>query len=129
MAEAISSTSACLAVGLSGISIASCLAGVDMNALICAFGGSLIFVLWAENLSIWKRIGYLLGGWIGGYYLAMEVVSRKFEVTTGLAAFLCGLVTILLAISVLETIETGELPKWVKLLPSAIAKFRKRDAE
>lgn len=119
---------ACMGVGVGGLALASCLSSIDMNALICAFGGACVFILWAKDISLWQRLGYLIAGWIGGYYGAVELVSRNWFTTSGLAAFVCGLLSVLVGISILESFATGELPKWVKLLPGTIAKYLKRDA-
>lgn len=129
MADALTTpVAACMAVGAGGVALASCLSSIDLNAVICAFGGACVFILWAKDISLWQRLGYLIAGWIGGYYGSVELVSRNWFSTSGLAAFICGLLAVLVGISVLEAFETGELPKWIKLLPGTIAKYLKRDA-
>lgn len=128
MADALTTPAACMAVGAGGVALASCLSSIDLNAVICAFGGACVFILWAKDISLWQRLGYLIAGWIGGYYGSVELVSRNWFSTSGLAAFICGLLAVLVGISVLEAFETGELPKWIKLLPGTIAKYLKRDA-
>lgn len=128
MADALTTPAACMAVGAGGVALASCLSSIDLNAVICAFGGACVFILWAKDISLWQRLGYLIAGWIGGYYGSVELVSRNLFSTSGLAAFICGLLAVLVGISVLEAFETGELPKWIKLLPGTIAKYLKRDA-
>lgn len=129
MADALTTPAACMAVGASGLALASCLSTIDMPALVGAFGGSFVFILWARDLVIWKRLGYLLAGWIGGYYAVVELLSRKLILTSGLAGFVSGLLCVVIAVSVLEAIDTGEVPKWIKLIPRAWEKFRKRDTQ
>lgn len=129
MADALTTPAACMAVGASGLALASCLSSIDLTAVIAAFGGACIFVLWAKNISLWQKLGYLIAGWIGGYFGAAELVQRHWIATTGLSAFICGLLSVLVAVSVLEAFETGELPKWIKLLPSTVAKYLKRDTQ
>ncbi len=129
MADALTTpVAACMAVGAGGVALASCLSSIDLNAVICAFGGACIFIIWAKSISILQRIGYLIAGWIGGYYASMELVTREVMKTTGLSAFLCGLLAVVVALSILESFETGEPPKWVKLIPGLITKYFKRDA-
>lgn len=131
MADALTTpVAACMAVGASGVALASCLSSIDLNAVICAFGGACVFILWARDISIWQRLGYLIAGWIAGYYISAELVAKDWYwfTTSGLSSFIWGLLSVSVCISVLESMETGELPKWVKLLPGVIAKYLKRDA-
>ncbi|WP_137138171.1 putative holin [Pseudomonas asiatica] len=122
-------SAACTVVGLGGIALASCLPTIDLNAVVCAFGGALLFILWAKDITLWQRMGYLLAGWIGGYYGSAEILAQAWTKTSGIAAFSCGLATVLVSISVLESITTGKLPKWVTELPAAIGSlFPKRGA-
>ena len=126
MADA-ATPAACTVVGFGGIALASCLPAIDVNAVACSFGGALLFVLWAKELNIFQRLGYLLAGWIGGYYGAAEILAQTWTKTSGIAAFGCGLVTVLVSISVLESFNTGKLPKWLTDLPAAIGSlFPKR---
>ncbi|WP_252361410.1 putative holin [Pseudomonas asiatica] len=124
------SAAACTVVGLGGIALASCLPTIDLNAVVCAFGGALLFILWAKDITLWQRMGYLLAGWIGGYYGSAEILAQAWTKTSGIAAFSCGLATVLVSISVLESITTGKLPKWVTELPAAIGSlFPKRGGQ
>lgn len=129
MADALTTPVACMAVGASGVALASCLPNIDLNAVICAFGGALAFVMWAKDMSLPVRLGYLLVGWIGGYYGAAEILAQAWTKTSGIAAFACGLLTVLISISILESAQTGELPKWTKAIPGLVGRlFSKRDA-
>lgn len=120
MADAVMTPAACMSVGVSGVAIASCFTGIDLQAFVCAFGGAFLFILWAKDISIWQRLGYLIVGWIGGYYGSAEVLAQAWTRTSGITAFGCGLLTVLISISVLESADTGELPKWIKLLPGKV---------
>lgn len=128
MADA-ATPAACMTVGASGIALASCLPFIDLNAVVCAFGGAFLFILWAKNISVWQRLGYLIVGWIGGYYGAAEILAQAWTRTSGVSAFACGLLTVLISISVLESAQTGEFPKWLKLLPGMVSRVFKRDAQ
>lgn len=121
----VATPAACAVIGVGGMAVASCLPQIDLNAFVCSFVGALIFVLWAKELNTAQRVGYLLAGWLGGYYAAAEVLAQAWTKTSGIAAFGCGLVIVLVSISVLETFSTGKLPKWVTELPAAIGRFRR----
>lgn len=121
----VATPAACTVVGFAGVAVASCLPQIDLNAVVCSFVGALIFVLWAKELSTIQRVGYLLAGWVGGYYAAAEVLAQAWTKTSGIAAFGCSLITVLVSISVLETFSTGKLPKWLTELPAAIGKLRR----
>ncbi len=119
----VTTPAACTVVGFTGVAVASCLPQIDLNAVVCSFVGALIFVLWAKELSALQRVGYLLAGWVGGYYAAAEVLAQAWTKTSGIAAFACGLVTVLVSISVLESFKTGTLPRWLTELPNAIGRL------
>lgn len=121
----VASPAACTVVGIAGVAVASCVPEIDLNAVVCAFAGALTFVLWAKELNVLQRLGYLLVGWIGGYYAAAEILAQAWTKTSGIAAFACGLVVVLVSISVLESFNTGKLPKWLTELPSAIGRLRR----
>lgn len=121
----VATPAACTVVGFAGVAVASCLPQIDLNSVVCSFVGALIFVLWAKELSVLQRVGYLLAGWVGGYYAAAEVLAQAWTKTGGIAAFGCSLITVLVSISVLETFSTGKLPKWLTELPAAIGKLRR----
>ncbi len=117
MADALTTPAACMTVGASGVALASCLPSIDLNAVVCAFGGALAFVLWAKDISLLQRLGYLVVGWIGGYYGAAEILAQAWTKTSGIAALACGLLTVVISVSALESFSTGKLPKWVTELP------------
>lgn len=120
----VATPAACSVVGIGGIAVASCLPQIDLNAVVCAFAGALTFVLWAKELTVPQRIGYLLVGWIGGYYAAAEVLAQAWTKTSGIAAFGCGLVAVLASISILERV-----PGFISSLPELISKLLPRRGE
>lgn len=125
----VATPAACSVVGIGGIAFASCLPEIDLSAVVSAFVGALIFVLWAKELTVMQRVGYLLSGWVGGYYASAEILAQAWTKTAGIAAFGCGLVTVLVSISVLESFNTGKLPKWLTELPTAIGRLLPRRGE
>ncbi len=66
MADSLTTAAGTLAIGGAGtIAVASWLPGIDIQAVIGAFGGSFFFILFAKDISALQRAGYLVVGWIG----------------------------------------------------------------
>ncbi|MEN1342128.1 putative holin, partial [Pseudomonas aeruginosa] len=86
MAEPTSS-GAVAAAGAVGLTATAIIPGVDVNAVIGGFAGALLFVLWAHDLTMARRLGYLLASWVGGYYAATEAVGRGATQFSGLPAY------------------------------------------
>lgn len=113
MADALTTAAVTAGAGAAGITLASLFPELDLKAVVGAFGGSFFFILWAKDISIWQRLGYLFVGWIGGYFGAAEFMSRKWTETSGLASFGAGLLCVLICISLSEAVQTGRPPKWL----------------
>ncbi len=127
MADAVS-PAVPLAVGLSGATLVTMFPDLDKGALVGAFGGALMFVVKAKDVGAFTRFLYLIIGWIGGYYMAAEVVAQKWAITSAIAAFGCGLVTVVASISIIDAFQTGQPPKWLSFIPGLIGRvFGKRD--
>lgn len=127
MADAIS-PAVPLAVGLSGATLVTMFPDLDKAALVGAFGGALMFVVRAKDVGAFTRFLYLIIGWIGGYYMAAEVVAQKWALTSAIPAFGFGLVTVVASISIIDAVQTGQPPKWMALIPGFISRiFGKRD--
>ncbi|MCY1296495.1 putative phage holin [compost metagenome] len=108
---------AVVAAGVVGIGASSLLIpGVDMNAVVGAFGGALFFVLWARDLGFLARLGYLLVSWIAGYYVAAEMVGREWAQFSGLPALIAAAGTVTALIGALEWMKGGKMPGWLKLV-------------
>lgn len=127
MADGLTSAAASLAVGGTGITIASYLPGVDLSAVIGSFGGAFFFVLYAKDINAWRRAGYLVVGWIGGYLGAAELLSLKWTQTVGFSSFIAGLFCVAIGISLIEAFDTGKPPKWMQWVINRF--FGKRGAE
>lgn len=75
-----------------GVAIA---AGVDNNAIVAAFAGALMFAFFSAGTSIAVRAGLMVGAWVFGYYLGLEIVKRKIfdfdspPLPSFVAAFFC----------------------------------------
>lgn len=93
MAEPMNTAVPIIALGgLGGVSWA---AGFDQGAVICAFGGALLYVFMAKDTAPFARLFGLLAAWIFGYYAAIEIVSRQLlgfktpPIPAFFAAFFC----------------------------------------
>ncbi|MFV1943933.1 putative holin [Pseudomonas luteola] len=127
MAEPTTSLGTPLAAGFFGLSLASIFPGVDLAAVVGAFGGAFAFIIFAKDLKVLQRLGYLFVGWIGGYFGAVELLAQKWAQTSGFAAFIAGLICVVVCISVLEAIQTGRPPKWLLFILNRF--FGKRDTQ
>ncbi len=116
MAEVISAVAAPAALGASGIAIAALLPGVDIDAVIGAFAGALFLVVFSKDLSVLARLGYLTSSWIFGYYFSTELIDRQIAQSPGLAAFIGGLLCVAICISLLEAVQSGKVPGWIRLV-------------
>lgn len=126
MAEAFTTAAtaaaAPLAVGGTGITIAAMLPGIDLSAVIGAFGGAFFFVLFAKDINNWQRVGYLIVGWIGGYLGAAEFLAQAWTKTSGIASFIAGLLCIVISTSLVESVQTGKPPRWAQFVWGLIAR-------
>jgi len=86
---------------------------LDLSALVGSFGGAWLYVWAARDETLWRKFAYLVAGWIGGYFGAAEVLGKKWMETSGMAGFASGLVCVGIALSILETFQTGRPPKWM----------------
>lgn len=115
MAEPVTSAAVPAAVGASGIVLAALIPGVDVNAVIGSFAGALFLVVFSADLSVPKRVGYLVSSWIFGYFAATELAARQMMQSTGLAAFIGGLLCVGICIGLLDWMQTGKSPWWFRL--------------
>lgn len=127
MADGLTTAGASLAVGVTGISIAALFPGVDLSSVIGAFGGAFFFILFAKDINAWQRAGYLIVGWIGGYFGAAELLSLAWTKTSGMSAFIAGLFCVVIGISVIEAFQTGKPPSWLQWVLNRV--LGKRETE
>lgn len=115
MADGLTTVVGTAAVGIVGNAfVAKYFPGLDLDAVVGAFGGALCFVLFAKNMSALQRIGYLIVGWIGGYYASAEILAQAWTKTSGLSSFIASLITVVVGISIIEAFETGKWPAWLQ---------------
>jgi ABC-type Co2+ transport system permease subunit len=116
MAEAFTAAAAPVVVGAGGITLASMFPGIDLSSVVGAFGGAFFFILFAKDISNWQRIGYLVVGWVGGYFSAAELMSLAWTKTSGFSSFVAGLFCVAICISLLEAVQTGKPPRWLQFV-------------
>lgn len=97
-----------------GISTASLIPGVDVNAVVGGFAGAMFFVVFAKDLTAWSRLGYFIASWVLGYYVASEIIDRNWASTSGLVAFFGALFCVAVCISLLEWVQGGKVPGWLR---------------
>lgn len=115
MAEPTSS-GAVAAAGAVGLTATAIIPGVDVNAVIGGFAGALLFVLWAHDLTMARRLGYLLASWVGGYYAATEAVGRGATQFSGLPAMVTAALIVTILIGVLDWMIGGRAPAWLQIV-------------
>lgn len=103
--------------GLIGVSAASLVPGVDLEAVIGAFAGALFFMVMSKDLSWKARAGNFILSWVGGYFFAAEVVARQWATTSALPAMIGGLFIVAVCISIMEFVQTGKAPGWMSIIP------------
>ncbi|WP_240919549.1 putative holin [Metapseudomonas otitidis] len=118
MAEPSSTALAVAAPTALGITAASLVPGVDLNAVIGGVAGALFFVAWARDLTVWARLAYLFVSWIGGYQVAVEVVGRGYSTYSGLPALISGALIVAALISVADWVRGGQPPAWLRAVMS-----------
>jgi hypothetical protein len=115
MADSLTVAGTQLAVGTAGVGLAS-MFPVDLAAVIGAFGGAFFFILFAKDINNWQRAGYLIVGWIGGYFGSAELLSLAWTRTSGFSSFVAGLVCVVACISIIEAFQTGAWPVWLRAI-------------
>jgi hypothetical protein len=106
MAEPSTTTIAAVSAG---IGFASLFPGIDGNALIGAFTGAALVVVTSKDLTLAKRLAYLVISLIVGYLAAPDVVSHTPITSTGVAAFFAAALAITVTLQLIERIKSFDL--------------------
>jgi len=109
-----SSTSIALAGVAASLGLGAAFPDLDLAALVGAFGGAFFYVVWARDIGITRRVGYLFVGWIGGYLASAEAIGQEWTRTTGLVALGCGAVCIVFLAGLIGWVETGVPPRFLR---------------
>jgi hypothetical protein len=96
--------------------VATMVPGIDGDAVIGAFAGALFFIVFSRDISALGKIGYLFASWVFGYFVASELVARNWTNTSGLVAFIGGLFCVVVCVSLLEWVQGGKTPGWLKFI-------------
>ena len=96
--------------------LATLVPGVDGDAVVGAFAGAVFFVVFSRDISAIGKIGYLFASWVFGYFFAGEIMARSWSESSGLVAFLGGLFCVVLCVSLLEWVQGGKTPGWLKFI-------------
>lgn len=108
-----SATTAAAAMG--AVALTSVLPGVNGDALIGAFAGAVVFALHAKDLSIAKRIVYMLVSILLGYLGADEIMRRTGLESHALSAFGLSAVVVTLALASIDRIRSFDITQlWKK---------------
>lgn len=110
------STGALAVTAAVGMTTASLIPGVDMNAVVGGFAGAMFFVVFAKELTVWAKIGYFIASWVLGYYVSSEIINRDWANTSGLVAFFGALFCVVVCISLLEWFQGGKVPGWLRFI-------------
>lgn len=118
MAEPIAGAVAATAVV--GVTTASLIPGVDVNAVVGGFAGAMFFVVFAKDLTAKARFGYFIASWVFGYYVASEIMERELANASGLVAFFGAMLCVGIGIGLLEWLQGGKMPAWLQWLAGRI---------
>src|SRR5690606_24329571 len=94
-------TSSAVSAGaaMGAVAITSLLPGVNGDALIGAFAGAVVFALHAKDITLTKRLVYMVVSILLGYMGADEVLQRTGMTSYTLAAFGLSAVIVTLALA------------------------------
>ncbi len=110
--------------GVVGVTAASLIPGVDLEAVIGAFAGALFFMVFSKDFSWVARAGYFIFSWITGYFVSAEVVGRGWTETAAIPALFGGLFSVVVCISLMEWVQGGKTPGWIATIADLIARGR-----
>lgn len=99
-----------------GLGIFTLIPLIDSATFLGALTGSALFTISAKDVSIPKRIAYMMISVISGYLAAPEIQANTFIQSNGVAGFLGGLFSISLSLPLLKKAQTLNLQSLIKLL-------------
>lgn len=107
-----SATTAAAAMG--AVAITSILPGVNGDALIGAFAGAVVFALHAKDLTITKRVVYMIVSILLGYMGSDEVLRHTPLTSHALAAFGLSAVVVTFALAGIDKIRSFDITTFWK---------------
>lgn len=102
-----SATTAAAAMG--AVALTSIMPGVNGDALIGAFAGAVVFALHAKDLSLPKRLIYMIVSILLGYLGADEVLRYTGMTSYTLASFGLSAVVVTLALASIDRIRSFDI--------------------
>lgn len=96
--------------------LATLVPGIDGDAVVGAFAGAVFFIVFSRDITAWGKLGYLFASWVFGYFFAGELVARAWTSSSGLVAFLGGLFCVVVCVSLLEWVQGGKTPGWLRFI-------------
>ncbi|MDD5175742.1 MAG: putative holin [Sterolibacterium sp.] len=102
MAEPISSTTASASVAT--VALLAMFPGVDASVVLGAFSGSVVFVLASDELTVVKKVGYLLAAFGAGILAAQMTAGILSAIIPGAVAVSPGVGALLAATLVIKTL-------------------------
>lgn len=97
------------AAAMGAVALTSVLPGVNGDALIGAFAGAVVFALHAKDLTVPKRIVYMVVSILLGYLGAEEVLRHTPLQSYTLAAFGLSAVVVTLALASIDRIRSFDI--------------------
>ncbi|KVT47057.1 putative holin [Burkholderia ubonensis] len=91
------------------IVLASCVPGIDGDALLGAFAGAALVAATSRNLGIAKCVAYMLISLVMGYLAAPEIVDALPIRSTGIAAFFAAALVITVAVTLIDRVQGMDL--------------------
>lgn len=102
------------AAAMGAVAITSVLPGVNGDALIGAFAGAVVFALHAKDLTITKRLVYMVLSILLGYLGADEVMHRLGMHSYTLASFGLSALVVTAALASIDRIRNFDVTKIFK---------------
>lgn len=109
------SSAASAGIALGAVAITSILPGVNGDALIGAFAGAVVFALHAKDLTIIKRLVYMVVSILLGYMGAGEVMHWTGIQSSTIAAFTASALIVTAALAGIDKIRQFDITSlWKK---------------
>lgn len=101
-------------VAMGAVAFTSLLPGVNGDALIGAFAGAVVFALHSKDISVVKRLAYMVVSFIIGYLAAPEVMRLSGLQSFTIAAFAASALAVTAALAGIEKIKSFDFASFWK---------------
>lgn len=103
------SSAASAATAMGAVVITSILPGVNGDALIGAFAGAVVFALHAKDITLTKRLVYMVVSILLGYMGSDEVMRNTGIQSDAIASFALSAVIVTLALASIDRIRNFDI--------------------